>query len=81
MRRLTIGLLVVALAGPVWAEGIYLGDPAGRAATLSQQRQLDRQLRERIHEDHEIDRRVYGINPPADADVDERRRGDDTGDD
>jgi hypothetical protein len=65
-----VGLWLLLGAAPVWAGGIYLGDPAGRAATLTQQRDMDRDLRRRIHEDHEIDRRVYGINPPADADVD-----------
>jgi len=54
------GWLVTAHAGQ-----IILGDPAGAAATRSQQETYDYIQRQWFHEDHEADRRVYGVNPPG----------------
>jgi len=60
-----VATTVLVWASPVHAGQIILGDPAGAAATRSQQETYDYIQRQWFHEDHEADRRVYGVNPPG----------------
>jgi len=50
----------------VWATGAHADPQPGTAAANAQQQQeLDREQRERFHDDHEADIRVHGIAPDA----------------
>jgi len=50
----------------VWATGAHADPQPGTAAANAQQQQeLDREQRERFHDDHEVDIRVQGIAPDA----------------